>query len=150
MDKYQSNIIQGFKGDFSAKILKYTSEFDIDFHEVESLKLKIKSRDKDSTLYQEDDLSFLRDLRLIEDNNDGVRLTVAGLLFVGKKESIVKHLPQAEIILLTYNNDGQTEYNKRLELKVPLISAVDRIQQIFEDRNSIQNIQMGLFKLEVY
>lgn len=148
--EYQSNIIQGFKGDFSAKILKDTSESDIDFHEVESLKLKIKSRDKDSTLYQGDDLSFLRDLRLIEDNNDGVRLTIAGLLFIGRKESIVKHLPQAEIILLTYNNDGQTEYNKRLELKVPLISAVDRIQQIFEDRNSIQNIQMGLFKLEVY
>ncbi|WP_019155466.1 AlbA family DNA-binding domain-containing protein [Robertmurraya massiliosenegalensis] len=78
--EYQSNIIQGFKGDFSAKILKDTSEFDIDFHEVESLKLKIKSRDKDSTLYQEDDLSFLRDLRLIEDNSDGVRLTIAGLL----------------------------------------------------------------------
>jgi hypothetical protein len=36
-----------------------------------------------------------------------------------------------------------------LELKVPLIQSVDRIQQFFEDRNGIKNIQMGLFKLEV-
>ena len=70
------------------------------------------------------------------------------MLFVGTKEAIAKYLPQAEIIILTYN-EGQTEYHKRLELKVPLIQSVDRIQQFFEDRNGIKNIQMGLFKLEV-
>ncbi|USB33145.1 ATP-binding protein [Paenibacillus sp. YPG26] len=30
-----------------------------------------------------------------------------------------------------------------------MIQSVDRIQQFFEDRNGIKNIQMGLFKLEV-
>ncbi len=146
--EYNSNQIKGFKGDYSAKIIEPATKTDIDFTEVERLKLKIQSRDKDSTLYQSDNITFLKDLRLIEAVEDEVKLTVAGLLFVGTKEAISKYLPQAEIIILTYN-EGQTEYHKRVELKIPLIQAVDRIQQFFEDRNGIQNIQMGLFKLEV-
>ncbi|MBB6446732.1 RNA-binding domain-containing protein [Bacillus benzoevorans] len=146
--EYISNNIKGFKGDYSAKVIEPTTKDDIDFTEVERLKLKIQSRDKDSTLYQSDNITFLKDLRLIDVIGDKIQLTVAGLLFIGTKEAIAKYMPQAEIIILTYN-DGHTEYNKRLELKMPLIQSVDRIQQFFEDRNGIKNIQMGLFKLEV-
>lgn len=146
--EYTTNKIIGFKGDYSANIIDSTTKEDIDFAEVERLKLKIQSRDKDSTLYQSDNIMFLKDLRLIVTAEDAIRLTVAGLLFVGTKEAIAKYAPQAEIIILTYS-DGYTEYNKRLELKMPLIQSVERIQQFFEDRNGIQNIQMGLFKLEV-
>jgi len=146
--EYTTNKILGFKGDYSANIIDSTTKDDIDFAEVERLKLKIQSRDKDSTLYQSDNIMFLKDLRLIVTAEDAIRLTVAGLLFVGTKAAIAKYAPQAEIIILTYS-DGYTEYNKRLELKMPLIQSVERIQQFFEDRNGIQNIQMGLFKLEV-
>lgn len=145
---YISNKIEGFEGDYSAKIIEPSTEKDIDFEEVERLKLQIKSRDKESTLYQADSITFLKDLRLIEEINNEIKLTVAGLLFIGTRDSIIKYLPQAEIIVLTYN-EGQTEYHKRLELKLPLVQIVDRIQQFFEDRNGIQNIQMGLFKLEI-
>ncbi|GAA4079157.1 RNA-binding domain-containing protein [Amphibacillus indicireducens] len=146
--EYTTNKILGFKGDYSANIIDSTTKDDIDFAEVERLKLKIQSRDKDSTLYQSDNIMFLKDLRLIVTAEYAIRLTVAGLLFVGTKAAIAKYAPQAEIIILTYS-DGYTEYNKRLELKMPLIQSVERIQQFFEDRNGIQNIQMGLFKLEV-
>ncbi|PIC74604.1 RNA-binding domain-containing protein [Sporosarcina sp. P17b] len=146
--EYTSNKIKGFKGDYSAKIIEPTTKDDIDFTEVERLKLKIQSRDKESTLYQSDNITFLKDLRLVDVVDNEIQLTVAGVLFIGTKEAIAKYMPQAEIIILTYS-DGQTEYNKRLELKIPLIQIVDRIQQFFEDRNGIKNIQMGLFKLEV-
>lgn len=125
-----------------------TTREDIDFTEVERLKLKIQTRDNESTLYQSDNITFLKDLRLIEVLEDEIKLTIAGQLFVGTKMAITKYAPQAKIIILTYN-EGQQEYSRRLELKIPLIQAVDRIQQIFEDRNGISNIQMGLFKLEV-
>jgi ATP-dependent DNA helicase RecG len=114
--EYTTNNIKGFKGDYSAKIIEPATKEDIDFHEVERLKLKIQSRDKESTLYQSDNITFLKDLRLIDVVEDEIQLTVAGLLFVGTKEAIAKYMPQAEIIILTYN-DGHTEYNKRLELK---------------------------------
>ncbi|WP_400244576.1 helix-turn-helix domain-containing protein [Niallia sp. JL1B1071] len=47
--EYNSNKISGFKGDYSAKIIENSSEEDIDFIEVENLKRKLQSRDKDST-----------------------------------------------------------------------------------------------------
>lgn len=146
--EYSSNKIDGFKGDYSAKIIEHSSESDIDFIEVENLKRKLQSRDKDSTLYNLDDLSFLKDLELIKVLENGIKLTVAGVLFIGTEAAITKYLPQSEILVLTYK-EGKTEYNKRLDLKVPLVRAIDRIQQVFEDRNSIENIQVGLFKLEV-
>ncbi len=127
--EYNSNQIKGFKGDYSAKIIEPATKTDIDFTEVERLKLKIQSRDKDSTLYQSDNITFLKDLRLIEAVEDEVKLTVAGLLFVGTKEAISKYLPQAEIIILTYN-EGQTEYHKRVELKIPVRFQLELIVQI--------------------
>lgn len=146
--EYSSNKIKGFKGDYSAKIIENTCEEDIDFVEVENLKRKLQSRDKDSTLYNLDDLSFLKDLDLIKVIEDEIKLTVAGVLFVGTEAAIARYLPQSEVMVLSYK-EGKTEYHKRLDLKVPLVRAIDRIQQVFEDGNSIQNIQVGLFKLEV-
>ncbi|WP_058306253.1 AlbA family DNA-binding domain-containing protein [Gracilibacillus massiliensis] len=117
--EYASNKIKGFEGDYSAKVIVPATKNDIDFTEVERLKRKIQARDSESTLYQSDNISFLKDLRLIELVDSEMKLTVAGLLFVGTKEAIAKYMPQSEIILLTYNED-QTEYNKRLELKLPI------------------------------
>lgn len=146
--EYTSNKIKGFKGDYSANIIENTCEEDIDFVEVDNLKRKLQSRDKDSTLYNLDDLSFLKDLDLIKVIDDEIKLTVAGVLFVGTEAAIARYLPQTEVLVLSYE-EGKTEYHKRLELKVPLLRAIDRIYQVFEDANSIQNIQVGLFKLEV-
>lgn len=146
--EYHSNKINGFKGDYSAKIIENSCEEDIDFVEVDNLKRKLQSRDKDSTLYNLDDLSFLKDLDLIKVIDEKTKLTVAGVLFVGTEAAIARYLPQTEVLVLSYK-EGRTEYHKRLNLKVPLLRAIDRIYQVFEDGNSIQNIQVGLFKLEV-
>lgn len=132
----------------NSKIIEPSNKNDIDFYEVENLKRKLQARDKDSTLFNLDDISFLQDLELIEIVDEEIKLTVAGCLFVGTEQAISKLLPQAEIIVLTYK-EGRTEYHKRLELKLPLLRSLDRIQHIFEDQNTIQNIQVGLFKLEV-
>lgn len=146
--EYSSNRISGFERDYSANIIKDSSKEDIDFIEVENLKRKFQSRDKDSTLYNLDDISFLKDLELLKVVDDELKLTVAGILFVGTETALKKHLPQAEILVLSYQ-EGELEYSKRLDLKVPLVSAIDRIQQVFENQNGIENIQIGLFKLEV-
>lgn len=146
--EYSSNKITGFKGDYSARIIEDSGKDDIDFIEVKNLKRKLQSRDKGSTLYNLDDISFLEDLELIKIVEEQIVLTVAGVLFVGTEKAINKYLPQAEILVFSYES-GKSQYTKRLELKMPLVSAIDRIQQFFEYHNSIENIQIGLFKLEV-
>ena len=64
--EYSSNKIEGFKGDYSSKIIEPSNKNDIDYYEVENLKRKLQVRDKNSTLYHLDDISFLKDLELIE------------------------------------------------------------------------------------
>lgn len=146
--EYSSQMMSGFKGDYSARVVSDSNKEDIDFMEVGNLKRKLQSRDRNSTLYNLDDMAFLENLELIKIIDGSVKLTVAGVLFTGTVSAMKKYLPQAEILVLSYE-EGKSEYTKRWDLKIPLIQAIDRIHQIFEDRNSIENVQIGLFKLEV-
>ena len=116
---------------------------------VYSLKEKIKLRDTDSTLPQMDDMAFLRDLGLTAEVNGQVKLTIAGLLFVGKDASIHGLLPQAEVIYLYYGKENLEEYNARLDLKQPIITILDRLTEKVQNDNKIQNVQIGLFRLEI-
>lgn len=66
--------------DYSSKIIDLTSEDDINLLEVYKLKEKLKTRDRESTLVELDDMSFLKNLSLIKETDEGIKLTVAGLL----------------------------------------------------------------------
>lgn len=135
--------------DFSSQIIAESSVDDINLMVVYSLKEKLKLRDADSTLPQMEDMAFLRDLGLIAENNGQVKLTIAGLLFVGKDTSIHRLLPQAEVIYLHYDRDNLEEYNARLDLKQPIITILDRLTEKVQNDNKIQNVQIGLFRLEI-
>lgn len=136
--------------DYSSRILFDTSEEDINLLEVYKLKEKLRARDRQSTLVELDDLSFLKDLSLIKETKEGIKLTVAGLLFVGKETSIQKLMPQAECIYLHYSDENREEYDNRLDLKLPIISVLDRLTEKIQDANHLINIQVGLFRLEIY
>ena len=96
--------------DFSGRIIGESTLDDVNKLEVYSLKEKLRVRDSKSTLPDLDDIDFLRDLQLIKYDGDVERLTIAGLLFVGKETSIQKLLPQAEVIYLHYSADYLEEY----------------------------------------
>lgn len=136
--------------DYSAQIIEQSSIDDINILEVYKLKEKLKLRDKQSTLVELDDISFLKDLSLLIETDEGLKLNVAGMLFVGKEESIKKYLPQAECIYLHYSDDNREEYDNRLDLKMPIISVLDRLTEKIQDYNHLINVQIGLFRLEIY
>ena len=135
--------------DFSGKMIVESSLEDVSKLEVYGLKEKLKARDPASTLPDMDDLAFLNDLGLICDIEDDPKLTIAGLLFVGKEQSINRLLPQAEVIYLHYSIDNLEEYDSRLDLKLPILSVIDRLSSIIQDSNKIVNVQVGLFRLEI-
>lgn len=135
--------------DFSAQIIAESSVDDINLMVVYALKEKLKIRDSSSTLPDLDDMAFLRDLKLIVEENGQIRLTIAGLLFVGKEQSIQRLLPQAEVIYLHYGKDNLEEYNARLDMKQPIITILDRLTEKIQNENKIENVQIGLFRLEV-
>ncbi len=135
--------------DFSAQIIAESSLDDINLMVVYALKEKLRIRDSASTLPDLDDMAFLRDLKLIVNDNGQDKLTIAGLLFVGKDQSIQRLLPQAEVIYLHYGKDNLEEYNARMDMKQPIITVVDRLTEKIQNDNKIENVQIGLFRLEV-
>ena len=135
--------------DFSGRILSDSTEDDINKLEVYKLKEKLKARNPESTLADMDDVAFLRDLALVKSDSGNIKLTVAGLLFVGKEQAINRLLPQAEVIYLHYSESNLEEYDARLDMKAPIISVIDRLSEKIQDSNRIVNVQVGLFRLEI-
>ena len=135
--------------DFSGRIIRESTLDDINKLEVYNLKENLRVRDPKSTLPDLEDNDFLRDLHLIKHDGDAERLTVAGLLFVGKEISIQRLLPQAEVIYLHYSSDNLEEYDARQDMKVPLITVIDKLTERVRTYGKIENIQVGLFRLEV-
>lgn len=135
--------------DFSGQIIAESTVDDINKLEVYRLKEKLKARDSESTLSDMEDMAFLNDLGLIKSDEGKVRLTIAGLLFVGKEQAIHRLLPQAEVIYLHYSQLNLEEYDARLDMKAPIISVIDRLSQKIQDTNRIVNVQVGLFRLEI-
>ncbi|MBU2444293.1 MAG: hypothetical protein KJ666_01800, partial [Bacteroidetes bacterium] len=92
------------------------------------------------------DFETLSDLLLIENNE----LTYAGILLLGKPETIQKYIPQAELRYFWYASDDDTEYsyhNRDTSSYQPIILQLDLI--LSEIKTKIINIQMGLFRVEV-
>ena len=135
--------------DFSGQILADSTIEDVNVLEIYNLKEKLKMRDPSSSLPELEDMSFLRDLGLIKEDENVDRLTIAGLLFVGKEAAINRLLPQAEVIYLHYSVNNLEEYDSRLDLKQPIISVIDRLTEKIQNSNKIVNVQVGLFRLEV-
>lgn len=135
--------------DFSGQILADSTVEDINALEIYNLKEKLKVRDPKSSLSELEDMSFLRDLGLIKEDEGVDKLTIAGLLFAGKETAINRLLPQAEVIYLHYSAGNMEEYDSRLDLKQPIISVIDRLTEKIQNTNKIVNVQVGLFRLEV-
>ncbi len=135
--------------DFSMQIMEQSDLADVNMMEVYNLKEKLRLRDAKSTLPEMDDIAFLRDLGLIREDSGKDKLTVAGLLFVGKEASIQRLLPQAEVIYLHYSDDNLDEYDGRLDMKLPLISVIEKLNERIQNTSKIVNVQVGMFRLEI-
>ena len=138
-EEMSNRYTQAQSPDFSGQVVAASTLDDINLLEVYNLKEKIRIRDAKSTLPDMEDLAFLRDLGLIKLDQDVERLTVAGLLFVGKEQSINKLLPQAEVIYLHYGEHNLEEYDARLDMKQPIVTVLDRLTERIQTDNHILN-----------
>lgn len=148
-EEFSHRYASDYQSDFSSKVIIDSDESDINRLEIYKLKEKLRLRDSSSTLPDLEDMAFLKDLGLIVYEENKIHLTIAGLLFVGKETSIKRLLPQAEVIYLKYDNSSDVEYSSRLDLKQPIITILDRLNEKIQNENKITNIQIGLFRLEV-
>ncbi len=144
--------------DFSARILDLGPEA-VDGIEVERLRRILAAKEPASSLLGLSNDELLERLGVLvrEEGGEGreegaastggLRLTVAGLLLVGKADVLRQQLPGHEAIYLHMKSD--TEYDKRVDSNRPLLAILEQFTQALEPYNRIRTLKLGLFHFEI-
>lgn len=88
---------------------------------------------------------LLRDCEAITD--DGI--TYAALVLFGKRESLGKYLPQAEIIFEYRSSDASGPASQRNEFREGFFACYDRLWELINLRNDKQHYQEGFFVYDI-
>jgi len=132
--------------DFSARILDLGPEA-VDAIEVERLRRILAAKEPASSLLGLSNDELLERLGVLVREPGGLRLTVAGLLLVGKEDVLRQQLPGHEAIYLHMKSD--TEYDKRVDSARPLLAILEQFTQALEPYNCIYTLKLGLFHFEI-
>ena len=143
--------------DFSARVLDLGPEA-VDGIEVERLRRILAANEPGSALLGLSNDELLERLGVLAREKEGgrseeagqdgkLRLTVAGLLLVGKEDVLRQHLPGHEAIYLHMKSD--TDYDKRVDSSRPLLAMLEQFMQALEPYNRIITLKLGLFHFEI-
>jgi len=131
--------------DFSARPLNRGIEA-VDRIEVERLRRVLAAKEPGSSLLELPDEELLVRLGILLPT-DGRRITVAGLLLVGREEHIRADLPGHEAVYL--HMFGDTGYDRRLDSRRPLLALIEQFSQTLEPHNRVFTLKLGLFHFEI-
>ena len=130
--------------DYSSMVVLEGSEEDIDLLEIERLRKIILAYDGDKTLLPLNNIELLRALGFIREQNDMIYPTVAGLLMVGKIQSLRRFVPtnQASFQVL----EGTT-VRVNEDSCLPILAAIEKLITQTDVWNSDQEIELGMFRM---
>ena len=131
--------------DFTSRPLAHGPEA-VDKLEVERLRRILKAKEPGSDLLELPDDQLLLRLGALAPDGDH-RLTVAGLLLVGREEILRQELPGHEAAYLHMKSD--TEYDRRVDSRRPLLDLLEQFTRALEPHNRITTLKMGLFHFEI-
>lgn len=131
--------------DFSSKTCTAACMDDLDTAAIEEFRNKWIEKSGNKRLRSLSKEQLLRDCEAITD--DGV--TYAALILFGKRESLGKHLPQAEIIFEYRSSASAGPANQREEFRVGFFSCYNRLWELINLRNDRQHYQEGFFIYDI-
>ncbi len=135
--------------DFTATVPLTASLADLDPVEV----ARLRALSHKGNLSRLADLDFLRELGLVVDVHtpagQELRPNIAGLLLAGTERALKVHVPQAEVCYY-HHIDSDVEFQFREDQLKPLTSALSRLSDLIQARNSFTPVQVGLFRIEVW
>lgn len=139
--------------DFSARVLDLGPDA-VDGMEVERLRRILAAKEPASYLISLPNEELLERLGVLvrpglpaQPQAGLPRLTVAGLLLVGREEIIRQQLPGHEAIYLHMQSD--TEYDRRVDSARSLLALLEQFMQALEPYNRIYTLKLGLFHFEI-
>ncbi len=128
--------------DFSAKYIPGVTLMDLDKEEISRVKERIKKENPGlHSLTAYDDADFLTALRLADHDGAEIKPNIACILLVGRERTLLRYLPQCEIIFLHYTDEQH--YDRRENIKKPFLQAFDRVMENISVYNSIETARDG-------
>ena len=132
--------------DYSAQVLPESSYADIDAQKRNRLRKLIRANRGESALLELADEDLDKALGVVRAVDGKLRPTVAGLLLLGKKESIATLLPTSKVAFQVLTG---TDVRENIEVQLPLLSTFEELLYRFSAWNPEQEFQEGLFRVPV-
>lgn len=131
--------------DFSGSICDEARITDLDESAIEVFREKWINKSGNKRLSNLSIQQLLHDCGAITDEG----ITYAALILFGKKESMDKYLPQAEIVFEYRSSNASGPANQREEFRMAFFACYDRIWELVNLRNDIQHYQEGFFVFDI-
>ena len=130
--------------DYSTMIVLEGTLSDIDPLETERMRRIILAYDGDKALLELNDEELLKALGFSREQNGVVYPTVAGILMLGKTESIKRFVPTAKS---SFQVLAGTSVRVNEDYDLPILAAIEKIISYIEVWNPQQELELGLFRM---
>ena len=132
--------------DYSAQPVPNGEYRDLDPVERERLRRTIRDYHGEAALLELDDEGLDKALHLAVQDSQKLVPTFAGLLMIGRAESLRTLLPSAETAIQVLTG---TDIRVNESFYLPILAAFDRITEYFAAWNHEEEMEMGLYRISV-
>ena len=132
--------------DYSAQPVPDSSYLDLDVVERERLRNIIRSYRGEAPLLELENEELDKALQLVTTIDGKLIPTFCGLLLVGKKEPLKKHMPTAEAAIQILSG---TDVKVNESFHLPLLTAFEKFPEYFSALNREEELEMGLFRMTI-
>lgn len=131
--------------DFSGSICPAANLCDLDESAIEAFRNKWVEKSGNRRIISLSTEQLLHDCEAITDEG----ITYAALALFGKRESLGKYLPQAEIIFEYRSSEASGPASQREEFRVGFFACYNRLWELINLRNDKQHYQEGFFVYDI-
>lgn len=145
-DETNLKVAKGY--DYTAGYMLDVGIDSIDPLEVSRLRNWIEKFNPGSESLELDDMDLLKSLGIIQEIEDEKRLTIAGLMLVGKEKALKRHMPQNEIIYFRFG-ESDVDPIQSIYMKIPLLKSIEKIWNLIEPFNQVHIIKDAFLETPV-
>lgn len=131
--------------DYSAEFISNISLADLDAGAIEDFRKRWIRKSGNTALAGLSPEQLLVDAELVGQG----RVTYAALVLFGTRAALGRHLAQAEVVFEYRSSEGSTSYQQREEFREGFFLYQDRLWDLVNRRNDIQQFREGLFAYDI-
>ena len=132
--------------DYSAQPVPDAAYQDLDPVERERLRNIIRSYRGETALLELNDVELDKALQLVTMQDGAIVPTFSGMLLIGRKEALKRHMPTAEASIQVLVG---TDIKVNESFYLPILAAFEKISDTFSAWNHSEEMEQGLFRITI-